>query len=117
MNDYKFLSFKPIKDDPYLLGVATVQIANRFVVRFGLKPTKDGGQFYAIANYGFKDETGEKKYMPAFVCDSRGEDDVLFDFVRENVKLWLSSRSANSQVKSEKPRSMDEVTANEQVPF
>lgn len=135
MNNFEFIAYKQINNDKYLKGIVTVRVDKKHIYRFGHKPTKDGGDFFAIANYQWTDDvTQEKKYLAAAMLDSRAEEESLLEFVREQVSFDLQSRSATRVVSTYQPQnfnapaqsnpvfqnqptSMKEVAADEQLPF
>lgn len=97
MSHYQFISYKPTPLDQYMLGVATVRLYGKVVLRFKHVKTKDGkGDFFTSPSYSI-DEGGEKKYLQAFLLDSRAEDEELMDFVREGYKSYCRAKSAPVQ--------------------
>jgi hypothetical protein len=97
MSQYQFISYKPTPMDQYMMGVATVRLYGKVVLRFKHVKTKDGkGDFFTAPSYSI-DENGEKKYLQSFMLDSRAEDEELMDFVREGYKAHCRAKSAPVQ--------------------
>ncbi len=111
-SDYEFLGYIETPNDKYgMLGIATVRLYRKVVIRYKHVKTKDGtGTFFTAASYTYE-EGGDKKYSAAFLIDSRAEEEELLEFVRSSVKKKQTATSVHQ------PRSMDEVAANEQLPF
>jgi hypothetical protein len=132
MNNFEFKSYTPTPNDQYMLGIAKIKLYGKIVVNFKHVKTKDGsGTFYCTNNYTLLDAMGEKKYLPCVQLDSRDDEDMLMEFIRENVTKVLAQRSAHQaqpiaqpgayyphgMIQQQPPKSMDEVAANEQLPF
>lgn len=97
MSDFKFISYKPTPDDQYMLGIATVKLYDKVVVRYKLVQSKDGkGNFFCVANYTLT-EHGEKKYLPCVIMDSNSDKELLEDFIRENVNRLTNPTRVNTQ--------------------
>lgn len=121
MPDYEFVKYQDLPDDPYTKAIITIK-QNLYdkeghpkpqLLSFGAKDMKTGTRFYAMATHGFT-VNGEKKYVKGHMCDSRADQEALDEFVA------LCARSRGKPLEQsvfEKPRSMDEVVANEQLPF
>lgn len=122
MHDYEFIAYKPILDDEYIQGIATVRICKRFVVRYALKKTKDGGSFFAPATHSAK-ENGERKYYAGFKPDSEMEGDFLIDFIKENAQKAQNARSVHQTTSviadktSSAPIQKESGFSDEQLPF
>lgn len=129
-NNFEFKSYTPTPTDQYMLGIAKVKLYGRIVVNFKHVKTKDGtGSFYCTNNYTLTDAMGEKKYLPCVQLDSRDDEEMLMEFIREGVQQVMAQRSAHTAQpaastgihyphgmgQSAKPSA--EVAANEQLPF
>lgn len=83
--EIEFLSFTPTPEEKHL-GIATIKIYNRIILRWKIVPNKDGsGYFPASASYKLPDST----YTEAFLLDSRSEDEEVKNFIRNNIKKYL----------------------------
>ena len=91
MNNFEFISYKQYPDDLYTKAIAKVRIDKKHVVSFAQKPSKDGGRFWSTASIQVTD-SGEKKYISAYMLDSRAEEEMLLEFVKENVKRINSAQ-------------------------
>ncbi len=128
-NNFEFKSYTPTPNDQYMLGLAKVKLFGKIVINFKHVKTKDGnGTFFCTNNYTLTDTTGEKKYIPCVLLDSRDDEAELQEFIREKVSqvTRLHSASLAQPVQSNaihyphgltQPNSMSEVAAQEQLPF
>lgn len=132
---FEFKSYTPTPQDPYMLGLAKVKLFGKVIATYKEVKTKDGsGTFFCTANYTSTDASGEKKYMPCIMLDSRDDEQDLLDFIRDNVNRLKAQRSAvvNAQPNAQQgayyphgmvqntqaaPISMSEVAQNDQLPF
>lgn len=95
MNTFEFKSYTPLENDPYMLGIAKVKLYGRLVAYFKHVKTKDGqGTFFCAPTIGTKDAMGEKKYLPAFLLDSRDDEEELDQVIRKGVNAVLAQRHA-----------------------
>jgi hypothetical protein len=146
MNNFEFRSYTPTPTDQYgMLGIAKVKLYGKIVVNFKHVKTKDGtGSFFCTNNYTITDAMGDKKYLACVQLDSRDDEDMLMEFIRENVNKVLAQRSVQfdniskslvdstigaikqqgnyyphglTQQTQPAPTSMSEVAAQEQLPF
>lgn len=142
MNNYQnfeFKSYTPTPTDQYMLGIAKVKLYGKLIVNFKHVKTKDGtGSFFCTQNYTTTEPSGEKKYLPCVQLTDRDEEEMLLEYVRQQVNYIIAQRSATkSQPISAAPgqyyphgmaqhssmppmppaQSMDEVAANEAIPF
>ncbi len=129
MNNFEFKSYTPTPTDQYMLGIAKIKLYGRIVVNFKHVKTKDGAAtFYCTNNYTLTDSLGEKKYLPCVQLDSRDDEELLMDFIRENVNTAIQQRSAHKAQQSSQPQEIhyphgmaqpqsSEVAIQEQLPF
>jgi len=132
MNDFKFISYIPTPNDEYgMLGIAKVLAYGKIELRYKHVKTKDGnGSFFCPANYSTKDANGEKKYISCFLIDSRADEEIMQDIIRNGVHQFLSQKNSQQAQQPQQlvmpnihlhrpagPTSMSEVNENEQVPF
>tara|TARA_R110000868_G_scaffold136519_4_gene349513 strand:+ start:1842 stop:2183 length:342 start_codon:yes stop_codon:yes gene_type:complete len=97
MSDFKFIKYQPTPDDQYMLGIASVLLYGKVIVRYKLVQSKDQkGNFFCVANYTLT-EHGEKKYVPCVAMDSNSEKEMLEDFIRENVNRLTNPTRVNPQ--------------------
>lgn len=126
MNNFEFISYTPTPTDQYMLGIAKVKAFGKIELRFKHVKTKDGaGTFFTCANYTMQDpHTQEKKYIPCFLLDSRGDEETLMDMIRDGVNRVLAHRSAHQSQPVQQihyphgmAQSRIEVAANDVLPF
>lgn len=95
--NFEFKSYTPTPNDSYMLGIAKVKLYGKVIANFKEVKTKDGsGTFFCTANYTSIDASGEKKYMPCVMLDSRDDEQDLLDFIRDNVNRLKAQRSVQS---------------------
>lgn len=94
MNHYEFISYKPTPTDQYMLGIATIRVYGKIILRFKHAKTKDGtGEFFVPATYSITDEDNKKVYISAFMIDSRSEEEELQLLIRKGVRNALAAQS------------------------
>ena len=94
--NYEFISYKATPTDQYMLGVATVRLFGKIILRYKHVKTKDGtGDFFTSPSYTITENT-EKKYLNAFMLDSRSDEELLMEFVREGYRKSMQSQGAFS---------------------
>ena len=97
MSDFKFIKYQPTPDDQFMLGIASVLLYGKIIVRYKLVQSKDQkGNFFCVANYTLT-EHGEKKYIPCVMMDSNSDKEMLEDFIRDHVNAAIHGKSANPQ--------------------
>lgn len=102
MNNIEFLSYIPTPLEKYL-GIATVKLYGKVILRYKIVPTKDGsGHFPAPASYKAGDD-----YVHAFMLDSMSENEELKKVIMHNVKLALQA----------KPEVKPKVETFQELPF
>ena len=94
LKNLEFISYRPIADDPYgMLGVCTFRAFGKFLLVYKHLRTKDGiGTFFCSANYSIQDGA-EKKYISAISLDSRGNDQVFQEWIRDHVNAVIAAKS------------------------
>lgn len=113
MNNFEFIAYKSYPQDQYTMGIATVRAYGKLILKFKHVRKKDGGNFFCAHQMQVTDDA-EKKNVPSFMLDSRAEEEMLMEFIRENVKSY----SINSQVVvSAISKIPKEVAEEETVPF
>lgn len=123
---FDFISYVPTPEDGQQVGIATIRIngPTKIIMRYKWVMGKDGkGTFPAMASVCHT-RNAEKKYLNAAQLDSSSDNDMLQDFIRENVKRFTSGLGSSSGLgnsphvcSNPPPTSMSEVSANEQLPF
>ena len=94
MNQFEFISYKPTPADQYMIGVATVRLYGKVILRYKHVKTKDGGgDFFTCPSFSIS-ENGEKKYVQTFMLDPRSDEGQLMQLVRSSVKTILEREQA-----------------------
>lgn len=94
-NDFQFISYVPTPNDQFMLGIAKVKAYGKIELRFKHVKTKDGtGTFFCCANYTTQDAANEKKYIACFQIDSRSDEEMLYEIIRQGVAKLAAQRSA-----------------------
>lgn len=88
MSNLEFLSYIPTPGEKYI-GIATVKLYGKIILRYKIVPTKDGSYWPAPASY----KAGEE-YVHAFMLDSMSENDELKKLIMHNVKLALQPKES-----------------------
>lgn len=118
MNKFNFVSHEAFPHDEYTKELVYFEINVPVRVAWVRKSVKNGGMFWsAVSTAATKD--GQKEYFPAWMQDS--------NFVEKDMKAYLDSRkwetnsvfeqTSRSQETHQKPKSMDEVAEQDQLPF
>jgi len=95
MNNFEFITYTPTPQEKHL-GIATVKLYGKMVVRYKVVKTKDGASIFpAPATYKIADQSGER-YIPAFVLDSTTDNELLQQFIKDNLKRYLGSSNASN---------------------
>ena len=98
IKNLEFISYRIVENDAYgLLGLATFRAYGKFLMVYKHLKTKDGtGTFFCSANYSLIDN-GEKKYVSSISLDSRGDDSMFHDWIREKANECIAAKSARVQ--------------------
>jgi len=91
--NFEFLGYEPTPLQRYL-GIATVKVYGRVLLRYKIVQTSRGcGFFPAAASY----KTGLDAYVTAFVLDSRSEEEELFSLIRHNVMPYIAKNKTEEE--------------------
>jgi hypothetical protein len=92
-NDFEFIKYEPTPLQKYL-GIATVRVFGKIVLRYKIVPTAKGcGFFPAPASY----KTSDDSYTHAFLLDSRSDEEELFHLIRSNVKPQIEQKTLSEE--------------------
>jgi len=75
---------------------------------------QDGCSYWASPSFGVSDGSGSKEYYEGFSMDSKKEDQKFKDFIKQSEDKLRGNQAA---LPKQKPQSMDEVAANDGLPF
>lgn len=94
--NFEFISYKSTPGDQYMIGIATVKLFGKVLVRFKHVKKKDGnGDFFAMQSYAIT-EDGQKKYLECVLLDSRGDEELLMEAVREGYRKSVQRQSVQA---------------------
>jgi hypothetical protein len=95
---FELLDYKATPWEKYFLGIATVRLYGKIVLRLKQVQTKDKkGYFFTGPSYTI-DEQGEKQYLQAIVIDSRAEEEALQSFLRGKLKEFSAHQPKPAEV-------------------
>lgn len=126
MNDFQFISYIPTPNDQYMLGIAKIKAFGKLELRYKHVKTKDGsGTFFCTNNFTTQDASGEKKYLPCFLLDSRSDEENLMDLLRDGVNRAIHQKSAipqqvaapNAYYPNGLAQPAQQMASQEQLPF
>lgn len=85
----EFLKWIPVTGEKHV-GIAIVRYERRFIFRFKILPSEQGGYWATTASLKTGVYNGKDKYENAFSLDSDYEKDALNEFVIENVMAHMN---------------------------
>lgn len=102
MNGLEFLNYTATPNEKHL-GIVTIRIDKRFIVRMKLMQRDDGALF--VVSGSFKvGKTGEKDtYVSSFSFDSNYEKDEAITFILKNVAQYFKPANESPSVFSQAP--------------
>ncbi len=95
MEKFEFVSYKDTPDDKYGLGIATIVVNVPTIVTYKMIAKKDGGAFFVPATHNTT-EGAEKKYIQGSIPNARADEQILMDFLRDNVNSLKNKQYARS---------------------
>lgn len=90
----QFISFDITPTEKHI-GIATIRLYDNIIFRFKILPTKDGLGFFSTPASHKITKNGKDTYVPAFLIDSRMEDEKIREFIRTNVRSAMGSPKAS----------------------
>lgn len=89
--DFKFEKFEATPGEKFL-GIATVKLYGKIVLRYKIVQTKDGSSYFpAPATYKMPTPPGAKdRYISAFILDSNSENEELMGLIMQNVSRFIN---------------------------
>lgn len=97
MTQIEFLGFTPISNEKHL-GILSIKVWNRIVLRYKIAAGKNGGYFANPASYKIED-----KYSPSFAIELAGDAEEITAFVRKHAEQALSGKPATAPSAPPKP--------------
>lgn len=100
MNNFEFISYQETPNDKYgMLGIVTVCVYGKVILKYKKMLSKQGGDFFASPSYTIE-TNGEKKYVNSHMLNSRIEDELLLEFIREKCHEYDMKKSAHRIVQN-----------------
>ena len=115
MTKIEFISHDAFPEDEYTKEIVYLCLEGKYRIAYVRKAAKNGGMFWSVASVGAT-RNGQKEFFPAFLQDS--------NFLERDIKEFLDKRKwegrsifAGATPLPSQPRSMDEVSQNDNLPF
>lgn len=83
----EFIKYEATPKEKHL-GIATVKLYGKILLRFKIVPTKDGQGYFSTPAYIKTEREGEDKFIASFVIDSRTEEDELNTLIRDEIRKF-----------------------------
>lgn len=89
----EFIKYESTPGEKHL-GIASVKLYGKIILRYKIVPTKDGASFFAAPS-AFK-MSATDTYQASVLIDSHSENEMLMNFIKENVKKAMQHSPALS---------------------
>lgn len=89
MGNIEFLNYIPTPNEKHL-GIATIRIDKRIILRYKIVPMKEGSGYFPTASSYKITEDGVDRYIPAFILDSNFEKEEVESLIKSNVKRFMA---------------------------
>jgi hypothetical protein len=97
----KFLKYEKANAEDKFLGIATISLYDKIVLKYKIVMKKDGSAFFPAAP-SLKQPGTTDEYVSAFIIDSNSEKEEIEGFIRHHVKLAMqveqSAQAANTSI-------------------
>lgn len=90
MDNLEFLKFIPVTGEKHL-GIAVIRIERKYVVRFKIQASEQGGYWVSSPSMKSGVFNGKDSYVSAFQFDSSYENEEVKNFILANVERHISS--------------------------
>lgn len=92
MNDFsvEFTDFIATPSEK-TIGIATIKLYGRLLVRYKILPNKDGSGFFASPSSFKITKDGVDTFLPSFVVDSRSEENTIKTLIHDSVKRLINT--------------------------
>lgn len=112
----EFIKYEHTPEEKHF-GIATVKLYGKILLRYKIIPNKDNSSFFSVpSSYKVQLPDGTCNYLPAFLVDSRAEDEEINSLIKKNVKPLLCKQESSSQTKSIEIKG-DPIYVTEEIPF
>ena len=116
MNPIEFISFIETPNEKHL-GIATIKLYGKIFIKYKIVPNKDGSGFFPSAPSYKITKDGNDIYTPAFLVDSRGEEEEIKEIIHSAVKSALRTQKNYQMSASIALPNLELKAANEEIPF
>lgn len=89
MNQIEFVKYEKVNDEKYL-GIATVKLYGKIILRYKIVMNKDGSGFFP-APASYKNPSYPEQYYSCFMLDSNSEKEEVENCIRANVKRFMQA--------------------------
>lgn len=89
----KFLKYEKANADDKYLGIATISLYDKIVLKYKIVMKKDGTAFFPAAP-SLKQPGTTDEYVSAFIIDSNSEKEEIEGFIRHHVKIAMQQEQA-----------------------
>ena len=97
MNQIEFISFVETPNEKHL-GIATIKLYGKVFLKYKIVPNKDGSGFFCSAPSCKITKDGNDIYTPAFLVDSRGEEEEIKELIHTAVKSSLRKPQMSASI-------------------
>lgn len=116
MNPIEFISFTETPNEKHL-GIATIKLYGKIFIKYKIVPNKDGSGFFPSAPSYKITKDGNDIYTPAFLVDSRGEEEEIKELIHSAVKSALRNKGSYQMSASVTSPNLSLKADNEAIPF
>ncbi len=95
MNQIEFIKYEKANDEKYL-GIATVKLYGKILLRYKIVMNKDGSGFFPAAA-SYKNPAFPDQYYSSFMLDSNSEKEEVENCIRSNVKRYMQAETQQAQ--------------------
>ena len=88
MSEFEFVSFDKTPEDKHI-GIASVKAYGKILLRYKVIPTKEGNGYFISPFRARLVIDEQENYIPAFIIDSKIDDEEINTLVRSNIKPYL----------------------------
>jgi hypothetical protein len=89
MNEFRFIKYEATPGEKHL-GIATVKVYDKVILRYKIVPTKEGSSYFAAPPSYKITENGQERFISGFTVDSVSDNEDLSTFIKQNVFKLIS---------------------------
>lgn len=118
MNNYEFISYEKTPEDGLQLGIATIMACGKLMLKYKHMQNKDGSGTYFAASSVCTTTNGQKQYTDSVMIDSRHENEMLMNLLRQSIsKLSYSDVAPSAFSPAPNQVTYQKLANQEQFPF